>query len=190
MGFLELFRKHLKITAPSSDYYELETEFNTKWVSLDYGGSTAARIRRMSAGEPVYLEWSDTPFRTGEHIRVLTQQRKQIGWAPIYPDVDGKYWFVDENLIKAIQNSWPIDARVKRKGRVDDPTKNIWWCVVSVKFKVPYAPTEECVYMALNHNRFHRDPNCGHSAKKLTPLYIAKTFGKIPCPKCVPKEEL
>lgn len=184
MGFLDLFRRHLKIEVPSTEYYELGTEFNTRWVSRDYGGNTATRIKMMPVGAPIHLSWSDTPFRDGEHIKVLDWHRKQIGWAPIYPCEDGKYSFVDDRLIKAIQNDWPIEAHVKRKGKVDDPAKNIWWCVVTVRFKVPYVPTGEDVYMALNHNRYHLDPNCGKAEKKKVPLFLAKEFGKVPCPKC------
>ena len=189
MRFLDLFRKHLKIEIPSSDYYELETEFNTKWVSLDYGGSTAARIRRMSAGEPVYLEWSDTPFRTGEHIRVLTQHRKQIGWAPVYACLEsGEPHFVSTKILEAVKNGWPVSAQVKRTGHVDDPEKNIRWCVVSVQVKIPYKTTGDEVYMAVYNNRYHQDPDCGTAFKKRVPLCVAHEFGKIPCPKCVPKD--
>ncbi len=189
MGFLDLFRKHLKIEIPSSEYYELETEFNTRWVSLDYCGSTAQRIKQMSAGDSIYLSWSDVEFRDGEHIRVLDRHRKQIGWAPIYPREDETYFFVDDKLIAAIRNDWPLIAQVKRKGRVDDPTKNIWWCVVSVRFKIPYVPDGSEVYMALHSNRYHRDVACGVAQKRKVPLDVARKFGKIPCPKCVKEDK-
>ena len=106
MGFLDLFRKRLKLESPPTNYYELETEFNTKWVSLDYGGSTAARIQRMSIGDPIYLEWSNSPSQTEEHIRVLTQHRKQIGWAPIYAYSDaGEPYFIDEKVLEAVKKA-------------------------------------------------------------------------------------
>lgn len=176
MSVLDFFRRKNNAVDSSLGYYEMETGFSTKWVSLDYDGSTAKRIKRMVIGEPIYLEWSDAEFREGEHVRVLDRYRNQIGWVPNNSPGD--------KLFDAVQKGWPIDARVKRRGKVSDPATNIWWCVVSVKFKIPYPPTEECVYMALNHYRFHRDPNCGKAVKEKVPLSIAEYLGKVPCPKC------
>lgn len=183
---MQWFRPHQNTEANDTvnvDYYDEEFEFNTKWVSLDYQGSTASIIKQLNTGDPILLAWSDTPFKQGEHIKVFTSKRKQIGWVP-----PSNGYFVEERLLEAVKNRWPIDAKVKSTGKVNDPQKNIWWCVVTVNFKVQYTSKGDEVYMGIYNNRYHSKPDCGTALKRRVPLEVAQQYGRIPCPKCISKE--
>lgn len=191
LSFLFSSKNHKSSQAASTSlaYYEEEYEFNTKWVSLDYRGSTANLIQRLTPGDTILLVWSNTPFRDGEQIKVLTSNKMQIGWVPAsdYP--------ISDTLKDAVKNHWPVSAKVKKTGKVNDPDnphKNIWWCVVSVEFKVQYTSIGDEVHMGVYNNRYHSNPNCGTALKRKVPLYVAEQRGRIPCPKCVvvhPPEE-
>lgn len=178
ISLIKSWRESTSEETAEIEYYDEEYEFNTKWVTLNYQGSTAAIIRSLHVGDPILLQWVEAPFREGEHIKVLSSKRRQIGWVPacINPT------FVEEMFIEAVKNHWPVDARVKRTGKVSG--KDIWWCVVSVEFKVQYVSNGDEVYMALHNNRYHFNPECGDAQKKRVPLNVALRYGRIPCPKC------
>lgn len=70
-------------SSDAQDYYEMNFEFNTHWVSLDYPenrGKTANIIRNLSLRESIILKWSNTPFRGEDQVKVYTRTNKQIGW--------------------------------------------------------------------------------------------------------------
>ena len=165
---------------PTQIYYDSPFEFNTHWVSLDYpknNAKTANIIRKLHNRDPIILKWSDTPFRDGDHIQVFTQSNKQIGWVPgpgIYRELE-----------EAVKKRWTIEAHIKCTGKVQDPTKDIWWAVVEGTIKIPCAPGTEMVYMALRSNRYHTQKDCGKAEKQLVPLSVAIEYGRIPCPHCV-----
>lgn len=159
------------------DFYEEFFEFNTKWVSLDYPknkGKTATIISQLHCGDPIVLEWSDTPFRDEDHVKVFTKAKQQIGWVPgPYPDLE-----------RAVKNRWPINARIKRTGKVQEPGKNIWWAVVEATIKIPCAPGTSMVYMTSYKSRYHLREDCGKAHKQRMPLQVALERGGIPCPHC------
>lgn len=178
--FKSIFCDDSKPKLEDALYYEMPFEFNTSWVSLDYPenhAKTADIIKRMYYGEEITLEWSDKPFRDDEHIKVFSAMHKQIGWAA----------GVSKYFETAVKESWPIDARLKLKGKVDDPKVNIWWAVVEGTFKIPFPSDSTMVFIPKSGSwrRYHSTENCGKSIKKQIPLSLAVEFGYVPCPHCI-----
>lgn len=186
MGFFDWLKKGKEPECSAGDTFALDFEFNTKWVSLDYGKSrTADVVRKMKADDTIQLSWSDEPFRDGEQIRVLDAKQRQIGWVPVCVDATGQSAAPYRHLVDAMKAGWSITAKVKRTGRVDDPTKDIWWCAVYGQIHIPFQPTDTIVYSAMSSNRYHLDPDCGTAKKIRVPLQFAEERGRVPCPKCV-----
>lgn len=164
-------------------YYDEAIEFNTRWVSVDYGVSTAAIIKQLRPGAPIRITYSSTAFRDGEHLKVFANGH-QIGWVPVI-ESDRNY----DNLVSAVKLNLPVHAIVKCTGKSDSQERDIWWCVVTADYKVQYISTGDEVYMALHSNRYHSRIDCGVADKRYVPLSIAKEYGKIPCPKCIQNQE-
>lgn len=170
------------VSNDAQDYYEVGFEFNTHWVSLDYPENrrkTANIIRNLMPREPIVLKWSNTPFRGEDHVKVYTRTNKQIGWVP--------HGCSDE-LETAVKNRWPVEAYIKRTGKVQDPSKNIWWAVVEGIIKIPCAPGTVMVYMT-SKSRYHLREDCGNAKKRRVPLEIALQQGGVPCPHCAGSNE-
>lgn len=94
-----------------------------------------------------------------------------------------------EELETAVRKRWPVEAHLKCKGKVQDPTKNIWWAVVEGTIKVPCAPGTTMVYMTSYRSRYHLRENCGKAEKWRIPLEVALKRGGVPCPHCAGTDE-